>query len=146
MSNQDDDSYKIGKGKPPRHTQFKKGQSGNPGGRKKGQRNFKTILSKIMESEIELTENDRTRKVLVVEAIVLRQVENALHRDFRSGDSLLNRYERLAGEVAEDGQDVAEEDEAILQRHLKTGSRSHLPSPAEPIEGEELDEWDEDDE
>jgi len=26
-------SYEIGYGKPPRHTQFKKGQSGNPGGR-----------------------------------------------------------------------------------------------------------------
>jgi hypothetical protein len=29
-------SYEVGYGKPPRHTQFKKGQSGNPGGRPRG--------------------------------------------------------------------------------------------------------------
>lgn len=28
--------YKIGKGKPPAHSQFKPGQSGNPSGKKKG--------------------------------------------------------------------------------------------------------------
>jgi hypothetical protein len=83
---------------------------------------------------------------MVAEALAWSQVQEGLKGNVRASDSLLNRYERLAGEVAEDGQDVAEEDEAILQRHLKTGSRSHLPSPAEPIEGEELDEWDEDDE
>jgi Family of unknown function (DUF5681) len=29
-------SYAVGKGKPPAHTQFRKGQSGNPGGRPRG--------------------------------------------------------------------------------------------------------------
>ena len=28
----DDDNYEVGKGRPPRHSQFKKGQSGNPSG------------------------------------------------------------------------------------------------------------------
>ncbi len=32
MADRDSD-YKVGPGKPPLHTRFKKGQSGNPGGR-----------------------------------------------------------------------------------------------------------------
>ena len=31
-----DGAYKVGRGKPPLHTRFKKGQSGNPKGRPKG--------------------------------------------------------------------------------------------------------------
>ena len=34
--------YEVGRGKPPLHTRFKPGQSGNPKGRPKGVRNFKT--------------------------------------------------------------------------------------------------------
>jgi hypothetical protein len=31
----DQDDYKVGPGRPPLHTRFRKGQSGNPGGRSK---------------------------------------------------------------------------------------------------------------
>ena len=34
--------YEVGRGKPPLHTRFKPGESGNPKGRPKGVRNFKT--------------------------------------------------------------------------------------------------------
>ncbi len=55
--------YEVGRGKPPRSSQFKPGQSGNPGGRKKGSRNFRTIVLEVLDSEIELTEGGRTRRV-----------------------------------------------------------------------------------
>ena len=38
-----------GYGKPPRHSQFKKGQSGNSKGRPKGSRNFSTDLKETLE-------------------------------------------------------------------------------------------------
>ena len=37
-----DESDKVGYGKPPLHSRFTRGQSGNPKGRPKGVRNFKT--------------------------------------------------------------------------------------------------------
>jgi Family of unknown function (DUF5681) len=41
MSSSGDDDYKVGHSKPPKHTQFKKGQSGNPSGR--GKRDRKVV-------------------------------------------------------------------------------------------------------
>jgi hypothetical protein len=42
---------KVGKGKPPKSKQFKKGKSGNPNGRPKGARNYNTLF-KIAMKEI----------------------------------------------------------------------------------------------
>ena len=40
--------YEVGYGKPPRHTRFTKGQSGNPRGRPPGAKNLKTLLSEAL--------------------------------------------------------------------------------------------------
>ena len=42
------ENYIVGYGKPPDHTQFKPGQSGNPHGRRKGSKNYRTIVGEIM--------------------------------------------------------------------------------------------------
>ena len=62
-------SYSVGKGKPPRHSQFKKGQSGNPeGGRKHDpiRRAVKTltlkeiveVLNDVLQSRVKDLENE----------------------------------------------------------------------------------------
>ena len=37
--------YVVGYGKPPLHTRFQKGRSGNPNGRPRGKKNMSTLLS-----------------------------------------------------------------------------------------------------
>lgn len=41
----------VGYKKPPKHTQFKKGQSGNPAGRTEGSFNFTTIIAELAADE-----------------------------------------------------------------------------------------------
>lgn len=45
-------AYEVGYGKPPKHTRYRKGASGNPAGRPKGQRNLATILAHALEEQI----------------------------------------------------------------------------------------------
>jgi hypothetical protein len=49
-------NYEVGYGKPPKHTQFKKGQSGNPKGRRKAPRalDFIGLLRKSMSKKVKV--------------------------------------------------------------------------------------------
>src|SRR3954452_22678400 len=41
--------YEVGYGKPPRHTRFEKGRSGNPRGRPKSSKNLATLLAAALD-------------------------------------------------------------------------------------------------
>src|SRR6202030_3462192 len=49
--------YEVGYGKPPRHTRFKKGRSGNPRGRPNGSKNLSTLLSETLSEPVIVAEN-----------------------------------------------------------------------------------------
>jgi hypothetical protein len=55
--------YAVGYGKPPLHTRFKKGRSGNPRGRPRGARNLATLLLKALEKRVTTVEDGKPRKV-----------------------------------------------------------------------------------
>ncbi|WP_298309125.1 DUF5681 domain-containing protein [uncultured Erythrobacter sp.] len=61
-----DDDYEIGYGKPPKHTRFKKGHSGNPAGRPRGAKNKKPPKG-IMKTIGELMRNEAERTVTISE-------------------------------------------------------------------------------
>ena len=73
-----DRGYLIGRGKPPVASRFKPGESGNPKGRPKGSKNFRTLIRRAMTAPISIQEGSRTRRVSKLEAVVLRQVQSAL--------------------------------------------------------------------
>lgn len=55
-----DDQDEAGKGKPPRDTQFKPGQSGNLRGRPKGQKNVATGIEEVLTAPVSIAENGRS--------------------------------------------------------------------------------------
>src|SRR5215208_5008670 len=110
--------YAVGRGRPPAHSRFKPGQSGNPGGRKKGSRNLKSVLEDVMLEEIEMTENGCKRTVSMLEALIKRAVQEGLRGDLRAIKDLLDRYERHVGSEPEVEEELPEEDKAILQRFM----------------------------
>jgi hypothetical protein len=68
----------VGYGRPPAHTRFKPGKSGNPKGRPKSSRNLRTIIQDALTTKIVLRQGQGKRSISKLEGIVLRQVEGAL--------------------------------------------------------------------
>lgn len=81
--------YEVGYGKPPKHTRFKKGQSGNSKGRPKGQKNMRTIVNSVLDRTVTITENGQTRPVKFLEAFVNQMAAKALNGSTRDQIALL---------------------------------------------------------
>jgi uncharacterized protein (UPF0216 family) len=63
MPDDDKPDYKVGYKKPPLHTRFHKGQSGNPRGRPRGSKNFSTLLADALNEPVVVTEDGRRRQI-----------------------------------------------------------------------------------
>jgi hypothetical protein len=62
---------------PPKHTQFKPGQSGNPKGRPKGRKNFSTLLDKELNKKVTITRDGKKIRVTKKEVLVTQLVNEA---------------------------------------------------------------------
>src|SRR3979411_2259082 len=85
----------VGYKRPPMHTRFKPGQSGNPSGRPKGSQNLQTLFKKILNEQISLREGLRVRKVSKAEAVLRGLVIGALKGEARSVDTVCRPAERI---------------------------------------------------
>jgi hypothetical protein len=88
----EDRSYEVGYGKPPEHTRFKPGQSGNPRGRKPGSKNVMTLLEETLFATVKVRENGKVRRVPAIQACFLNLRNLAMKGDSKA----LDRFLRLA--------------------------------------------------
>src|SRR5215472_5558815 len=77
-------------GKPPKRTQFKPGQSGNPKGRPKGVKNFETDLQETLRATVEIKNANGTRTMTTVQAALQTLAEKAVAGDTRASQQLFN--------------------------------------------------------
>lgn len=115
-----DGPYNVGYGKPPRHSRFRKGVSGNRKGRPKGRRNIATVLAEILEEEIVITERGVRKKVTKLEAALKQLINKAASGDLIALRHLLGLV-RSAEErpVEQPGKQLSEDDLKIMQRVLQ---------------------------
>ena len=94
-------SYEVGYRRPPRHTRFKPGVSGNPSGRPKGAQNFRYLFDRILNEQIALQDGPQSKKITKAEAIMRRLILGALKGDSRSLGTLFRLAEQT-GQFTED--------------------------------------------
>ena len=82
-------TYSVGFGRPPRHSQFQPGQSGNPKGRAKQSRNLKTIVKQVLDEKIQIREGGRLRNMPRIEAIVRNTASGTFKNDARALSALM---------------------------------------------------------
>jgi len=90
-----DGDYEVGYGKPPKHTRFKPGQSGNPKGRPKGCQNMRTELENILNQPIKAQENGKTKTLTIRKAVLQKIAHDALKGERHAQEMLVkltNRY------------------------------------------------------
>jgi len=70
--------YEVGYGKPPKSAQFKPGQSGNPRGRPKGNRNAKNLLREALNTKVTARIGGKTKRVTALQGMTYRFADIAL--------------------------------------------------------------------
>src|SRR5258708_36242369 len=126
-----DDGFAVGHKKPPHHSRFQPGRSGNPRGKQKGVRNLGSDVKRTLEVPVRLNEQGRARRVSTQHAALLRLREKALKGDARSLDRFLELakiFNNGAAVESVGAEALAAEGPAILDPRAEEG-------PARPPSG-----------
>jgi Family of unknown function (DUF5681) len=127
-----DDDFAVGYKRPPRHSRFQPGRSGNPRGRQRGIRNLATDVKRMLEVPVKLNDQGKARRVSTQEAGLLRLRQKALKGDARSLKQFLELAKIFNNSNAVESLDeetVAAEDRAILDAYAAE-VRSQPPKAA----------------
>ncbi|MBA3912966.1 MAG: hypothetical protein H0X25_03705 [Acidobacteriales bacterium] len=124
MSKHDPSKYSIGYKKPPRHTQFKSGQSGNPKGRPRKAETMPEIVDQELRAPVWMVDDGRRKKISSLRAIVKYHVHKALKGDARAGNKVL--------ELARTHQPATGDNLPALVQEMRATHARHLAADAEP--------------
>lgn len=86
--------YEVGYKKPPTETRFKPGQSGNSKGRRRGTRNFKTILEEILAAPIPVSYGGKRKTMRVIDAIGTQLARKSAGGDSRATRLIFDAIDR----------------------------------------------------
>ena len=82
--------YVVGRGRPPLHSRFQRGRSGNPRGRPKGRLSQGALMRKILRQTITIREGEKSRKVSKYEAMLATLIHKALKGDVKAFQAVSN--------------------------------------------------------
>lgn len=87
------ETYRVGRGRPPLHTRFQPGQSGNPSGRPRRQtRSWPDLLAEELSEPITFSENGQRRTITKQRALIKRMVNQALEGRTRAQEIVAKMF------------------------------------------------------
>ena len=93
--------YKVGYGKPPKATQFKKGVSANPKGRPKRKPGVVgDVIKEVLNSPVEYREGGQTKRAPRRELALKRYLKRAVEGDVASAAAVLKLRAQAAGKLS----------------------------------------------
>jgi len=116
---------RVGYGEPPKHTQFKPGESGNPKGRPKGRKNLKTEVLEKLNSTVTVNKNGRLIKISTVRAVLEVLSAKALQLDQRAIEQVIRLAEKYDQPAVETKESMNSDDQAILDAFVQRVKKEH---------------------
>ena len=111
-----DNNYLVGNGKPPKHTQFKPGQSGNPRGRPPGSKNLATDLTEELGERLPVNIGGKKVKLSKQRTLVKTMLQKAMNGDTRSAGIIFRLMEKLLDTGgSEKESSLSPDDRAVLE-------------------------------
>lgn len=105
-------SYEVGYGKPPKANQFRKGRTGNPRGKRRGEENIISVFKRYVLRRVKITDGDATRTMTLAQAVILKNLNAALQKNpFAMGN--IFRLAEASGELV-DRTDAAQVGKPLL--------------------------------
>src|SRR6267142_1171169 len=90
----------VGRGHPPKHTQFRKGTSGNPTGRPKGSKNMSTLLMEAAHDQVSVTIGGKTRSISKLQATAMQLATKAATGDQAAINKFLDCMDEIETRAA----------------------------------------------
>ena len=112
--------YKIGYGKPPLHSRFKKGERRNPRGRPKAKKTITEIFKRVIAEKVTMATGDTSERITKGQAVLRANFQEALKSGRRAMDNLF----QLMNEVG-------------VLNEIPTANRAYFAIP-EPVSSEEF--------
>jgi hypothetical protein len=122
--------YKVGYGWPPKASQFRPGQSGNPSGRRKASPTIGARLRALMYSKVTVTEQGRPRRISRLDLMLGNDAMRGDKRAFKLLMEFFHRYGAAVEGAAVRSEEMTSDDLEILSDYLrKCGSSSSDNTP-----------------
>jgi hypothetical protein len=94
--------YEVGYRKPPKHTRFKPGRSGNPKGRPKAAKGLNTLVRQTLTQKVAVRTASGHLKMSRIEAVLQKTAELAMKGNLRALVELLKLYGNAVPDTSED--------------------------------------------
>jgi uncharacterized protein DUF5681 len=125
-------AYEVGYRKPPRATQFKKGETGNPRGRPKGSKNFETKVKAVFDRKIVIQDNGKPRRITMADAVLMKLTAKAIAGDMSATRLAIGLLQMTRAESEPSDVFSSEADRSLLLSYLADTAPEPPAKPSRP--------------